>query len=99
MQVQIYNPNLYRSRRRADTLPRIANNGLVGLGQQPLELGVLGFELAQALGFRDLHAAEPGAPLVESGVAETAVAAQLLDRHAGFGLLEEPNDLFLNGRP
>lgn len=35
----------------------------VGLGQQPLELGVLGFEFTQALGLRDLHAAELGAPL------------------------------------
>ena len=61
----------------------------VGLGQQPLELGVLGFELA--LGFRHLHAAELGAPLVESGIAEAAVAAQLLDRHTRFGLPQEPN--------
>jgi hypothetical protein len=64
-------------------------------GQQPLELGVLGFELAQALGFRDLHAAELGAPLVKRRIAEAAIAAQLLDRHAGLGLLEEADDLFL----
>lgn len=54
----------------------------VSLGQQALELGLLGFELAQALSFRDMHAAEPGAPPEESGVSETAVAALLLDRHA-----------------
>jgi len=35
----------------------------VRLSQQPLELGILGFELAQALGLSDLHAAELGAPL------------------------------------
>ncbi|MDR7152054.1 hypothetical protein J2W49_004030 [Hydrogenophaga palleronii] len=56
---------------------------------------VLGFELAYALGFRDLHAAELGAPLIERGIAETAIAAQLLDRHAGLGLPQEPDDLFL----
>lgn len=67
----------------------------VGLGQQSFELGVLRFELAQALCFRDQHAAELGAPLVKGRVAEAAVAAQLLDRHAGLGLLEETNDLFL----
>ena len=47
----------------------------VGFGQQPFELGVPGFGLASALGFRDLHAAELGAPLVERRIAETAVAA------------------------
>jgi hypothetical protein len=67
----------------------------VRLGEQPFELGVLGFELAQALGLIDLHAAELGALLVKRRVAETAVAAQLLDRHAGLGLLEEADDLFL----
>jgi len=53
-----------------------------------LELGVLGFELA--LGFRHMHAAELGASLVESGIAEAAVAAQLLDRHTRFGLPQDP---------
>jgi hypothetical protein len=67
----------------------------VGLGQQPLELGVLGFELARALGFSDLHAAELGAPLVKRRIAEATVAAQLLDWHTGLDLLEEPDDLFL----
>jgi len=31
----------------------------------------------------------------ESGIAETAAAAQLLDRHACFGLPQETNDLFV----
>lgn len=35
----------------------------MGLGQEQLEHGVLGFELTQALGFRDLHSAKFGAPL------------------------------------
>lgn len=61
---------------------RLVNSGPL------LELGVLGFELA--LGFRHLHAAELGASLVESSIAEAAVAAQLLDRHTRFGLPQDP---------
>ena len=34
-----------------------------------------------------------GAPFVEGGVAETAFAAQLLDRQACLGLLDEADDL------
>jgi hypothetical protein len=44
-------------------------------------------------GLQDVHAAEPGAPLVERRMAEAAVAAQLLNRHACFGLPKEPDDL------
>ncbi|MBB2777877.1 UNVERIFIED_ORG: hypothetical protein HNP28_003219 [Comamonas terrigena] len=66
----------------------------VGLGQQSLELGVLGFEFTQPLGIRGLHAAILGPPLVEGGVAEAALPAQLLDRQAGLGLPEKPDDLF-----
>src|SRR5215216_385203 len=54
------------------------------LGQQALELGVL-----------RLHPAELGAPLVERRVREPALATDLGHRHAGLGLLEEPDDLFL----
>ncbi len=67
----------------------------VRLGQQPFELGVLAFELAQPPGVVHVHAAVLGTPLVEGGVAEAALAARLLDRHAGLDLLEEPDDLFL----
>lgn len=71
----------------------------MGLCQQSLELGILGFELAQALGFSDLQATEFGAPLAKKRhVAEAAIAAQLLDRHADLGLLEETDDLLL-GEP
>jgi hypothetical protein len=51
-------------------------------------------QFTQALGRRDRHAAKPGTPLVASGVAEAAAAAQLLDRQARLGLPQEPDDLF-----
>lgn len=34
-----------------------------------------------------------GPPFEKSGIAKAAVAAQLLDRYACFGLPQEPNDL------
>lgn len=74
-----------------DVLERV--NVKVGLGQQALELGVLGFKFPQLLGIRGLHATELGAPLVERCIAETALAAQFLDRHPRLCLLEEANDL------
>ena len=63
------------------------------LGQQLLELGVLAFELLQPLGVGNIHAPELGAPLVESGIAEAAFTAQLLDWHPCIGLLQETDDL------
>jgi hypothetical protein len=42
-----------------------------------------------------LHAAELGTPFVKRGLAEAAAAAQLGDAHAGFGLSQEANDLFV----
>lgn len=49
----------------------------------------------QALGLRDLHAAELGPPLVEGGVAETPIAATFPDSHARLRLPQGPNDLSL----
>jgi hypothetical protein len=65
----------------------------VRLGQQLLKLGVLAFELAQSSRIRHVHATVLGSPLVEDGVAEATLAAQLLDRQSGLGLLDEANDL------
>lgn len=67
----------------------------MSLGQQAFELVVLRFELTKPLGICSLHATVLSPPLVERGVAEAALPAQLLDRHAHLGLLEEPNDLLL----
>lgn len=78
--------------------PENALSGLhieVRLGQQPFELGVLAFELAQPPGVGHVHGAVLGTPLVEGGVAEAALAAHVLDRHAGLDLHEEPDGLFL----
>jgi hypothetical protein len=49
---------------------------------------------SQPLGVRHVHPAVLGSPLVEGGVAEAALAAQLLDPHAGRSLLDEPDDLY-----
>ena len=68
----------------------------VGFGQQFPELPVLALKLAQSLCVRDLHTAVLGTPLVEGGVAAPSIAAQLLDWHTGFGLLDKPDDLFLD---
>src|ERR1700712_1060912 len=65
----------------------------MGLGQQLLELAVLGLKLAQSPGIRHFHAAVLGAPFVEGRVAEAALAAQVLDRQAGLSLLDETDDL------
>ena len=65
------------------------------LGQQPLQLAVLGLELTQTLGVGYFHATELRAPLVEGRVAETALAAHLINRQPRLGLLEEADDLLL----
>ena len=65
----------------------------VRFGQQFLEPGVLDFKVLQAPGLVGFHAAVLGTPLVERGFAESALAADLLDRQARLGLLQEPNDL------
>ncbi len=76
-----------------------AKNALEGmdvqmrLSQQALELAVLQFELAQPFGLADLHAAVLGAPLVKRRITEAVFTADLLDRHASFGLPQETNDL------
>jgi len=54
----------------------------VGLGQQAIEFGVLGFEVAQPLGSRGMHAAVLGPSLTDGGIADAALLAQVLDRHA-----------------
>jgi hypothetical protein len=46
-------------------------------------------------GVGHVHAAVLGAPFVEGRVAETAFAAQILYSQAGFGLLDETDDLLL----
>ena len=65
------------------------------LGQQLLEPGVLDFQVLQAVGLIGLHAAVLGAPFVERGLAESALAANVLDQQASLCLLQEPNDLLL----
>ena len=62
-------------------------------GQQPFELAVLQFQLAQPLGLSSIHAAVLGALFVEAGITETAFAPDLLDRHTGFGLPQKSDDL------
>lgn len=63
------------------------------LGIHLLEAPVLVLELLHARHERRVHAAELGPPLVERGVADAVLAAQLRDRAAAFGLLEDGDDL------
>ena len=63
------------------------------LGQQALELAVLQLQLAKPFGLADLHAGVLGALLVKRRITEAVLASDLLDRHAGFGLPQETNDL------
>lgn len=67
----------------------------MGLGQQLLEPGILDLQLLQAPRFLGIHAAVPGTPLVERGLAEAALPADLLDRQARLSLLQETDDLLL----
>ena len=64
-----------------------------GFGQQLLELGIPALKFTQPSGVGDVHAAELGASLVKSGLAEAAFAASLLDGHINLGLSDEPDDL------
>src|SRR5438094_2998770 len=58
-----------------------------------LQAPVLVFELLHASHQRRIHAAELGAPLVESCRAHAMFAAQFRDRGACLGLLEDGDDL------
>ncbi len=69
-------------------------NVQVRLGQQHLEFGILALELLQPFSVGHIHTAELDSPLVEGGVAESPLAAQLLDRHPGIGLFQETDHLF-----
>ena len=68
-------------------------NVQVRLSQQPFELAVLQFELAQPLGLCRIHAAVPRSPFVEAGITEAVLAPDFLDWHASFGLPQETDDL------
>jgi hypothetical protein len=63
------------------------------LGQQPLELSVIKFKLAQPFGLTDVQAAVLGAPIVKRRITETVITADRLNRHASLGLPEKANDL------
>lgn len=80
-----------RSSCGASALPRSDLEGFkiqMGLGQQLLEPGILD-PAPSAPGFLGIHAAVLGPPLVERGLAETALPVDLLDRQARFGLLQD----------
>ena len=61
-------------------------NVQVRLSQQPFELAVLQFELAQPFGLAGIHAAVPGSPFVEAGITEAVLAPDFLDWQTSFGL-------------
>src|SRR6266513_1532995 len=59
-----------------------------GVGQQPFQTRILVLQRLQPLGLRDLQPAELGFPLVDAGVADTVLAAEIGDRNAGLMLLQ-----------
>src|SRR5690606_7059595 len=61
----------------------------------PLELAVLRFQFLDPPQVRRLHAAVLGLPLVVGRHADAGLAADVLDRHPGIGLLEDRDDLGL----
>ena len=63
------------------------------LSEQFLQLSVLALKLFQSLGVRHIHTAVLRSPLVETGVTEAVLGAQLLHRHASFRLPQKANDL------
>lgn len=69
------------------------------LGPKPLpgihllQAPILVLEFLYACHQGGIHAGELGAPLVEGGVADTVLSAQHGNRAAGFGLLEDEDDL------
>ncbi|PUE58532.1 hypothetical protein B9Z44_02295 [Limnohabitans curvus] len=67
----------------------------VRFGQQFLELVVLSFQVAQLGRIGGFHAAKARAPLVKGRLAKAARAANVLDGHACFSLLEESDDLLV----
>jgi hypothetical protein len=63
------------------------------LGIHLFQATIFIFQLLHAGHQRGIHAAELGAPLVELGVADAVLAAQLRNRRAALGLLEDGDDL------
>src|SRR5690606_20744799 len=63
------------------------------IGQHALQLGVLILQSPQAPGLRHLHAAKLRFPLVDAGVANTVLAAQIGDRNSSLVFLQNADDL------
>lgn len=66
------------------------------IGIHALELGMLGFELLDALELGQTHAAVFTLPVVEGGLADAVLAADVADLQSGVGLLEDGDDLGLS---
>lgn len=64
-----------------------------GVGQHPLQLGVLLLKRLQPLGLADVHAAVLGFPFVDAGVTDPVLAAQFGNRDAALVLLQDADDL------
>ncbi len=64
-----------------------------GISKQPLQFGVLFFKPPQLPGLRNGHAAQLGLPLVDTGITDTVLTAQIQDRNPSFVLFQYPNNL------
>lgn len=64
-------------------------------GIHPLELCVLGFNVAQPLHVRSFHAAVLGLSYVVSRIGNSQLTAEILDLRSSLNLLQRRNDLAL----
>src|SRR5690606_23864998 len=64
-----------------------------GVGQQTLQPRVLVLQRLQPARLRDIHPAEAGLPVVDRGVADPVLAAQVGDRNSRLMLLQNSDDL------
>lgn len=66
-----------------------------GVGQKPLQPRVLVLQRLQSPSLGHIHPAEAGLPVVDPGVADPVLAAQIGDRYPGLVFLQNSDDLLL----
>jgi hypothetical protein len=64
-----------------------------GIRKQSLQLGIIVLKVSQPLGLGHIHPTELGFPLVNTGIADTVLAAHVRNRNPGLVLLKYPDNL------